>query len=285
MKKIAVLIFICIGFNLKAQISKKFISAEINLGTVTYVGDLSNGIKSTKPSLSMGIDYHLNNRISVKGTLFQGWINDNDKNSNDELRKLRNLSVKTHLSELSLQFVYRILATSRRPKYRPKFIPFLSFGIGVLNFNPKTDYFGKTYSLQKLGTEGQFLPNSIIKPYSTNVFVLPIDIGFEIKVNTKMSISVKGGLRLPNTDYLDDVSSNVPDLELLNAQNSLAAAFANRTNENLSNGIPFSNNQVHSSDYRVFNSNKPRGDNLKRDIYYTVSFGFFYILENNNRKE
>lgn len=65
---------------------------------------------------------------------------------------------------------------------------------------------GISYSLQPLGTEGQFvLPSR--DPYSRVQVALPLGVGFAFRITDDINLNVELSYRRSFTDYMDDVSS------------------------------------------------------------------------------
>jgi hypothetical protein len=82
---------------------------------------------------------------------------------------------------------------------RPR-INFYGFiGIGLLYFNPKTEYQGEKIALQPLQTEG-------VK-YSKFAPVIPYGLGGKVMLSPFLNIGIEAGYRKAFTDYLDDVST------------------------------------------------------------------------------
>ena len=110
----------------------------------------------------------------------------------------------------------------RRHKTRNSYVYF-SVGVGVFWFNPKALYGGTWYELQKLGTEGQGLPNGA-KKYSRISISIPMVIGVRFIVGKKMTIGLEYNFRKTFTDYIDDVSTTYYDNNLLKQSNGVVAA-------------------------------------------------------------
>ena len=93
-----------------------------------------------------------------------------------------------------------------------RFTPYVTFGVGVFNYDPYAYLANKKYYLRTLGTEGQgssLYPDR--KPYSSMAFSVPVGVGFKYALNYRMNVGFEIVHRFTNTDYLDDVSKTYPD--------------------------------------------------------------------------
>lgn len=104
-------------------------------------------------------------------------VNITDKNSN------RILTYELYLT-------YNLFATQ-------SFVPYIFAGIGYMNHEPAG---GDT------GYEGP-LPNNAAGIYEKNNIVIPFGLGFEKYITDNLVFNGRATLRLTNTDYLDDLSS------------------------------------------------------------------------------
>ncbi len=181
------------------------------VGVMNYLGDIqgnqgkgTNNLKdlnlpNSKPVFGFFYTYYPDfekSRIAWKININSGTIHGADSliedNGGDELeRKRRNLSFKTRINELFLSAEFYFL--------RKKFRPYLTTGIGISQFNPKT-YDDGWVRLQPLQTEG-------IR-YSTTTLSFPIGGGFKYYTNNNKVLTVEVLYRKAFTDYLDDVSTN-----------------------------------------------------------------------------
>jgi hypothetical protein len=189
-------------------------------GTANYYGEMVNPgeFGTLKPNIAAGAEYYMTNRISVRAELTWFQLSGNDAKADDD-RKERNLSFKSNNIELSVLGAINLTPMGLRFYQRTK-LNFHGFaGLGLLYFNPKAEYQGKTYALQPLQTEN--------KKYSRFQPVIPVGIGARIKLDPFFNILVEAGYRFTFTDYLDDASSTrYPDGALL--KSDLARALSDR---------------------------------------------------------
>ena len=214
----------------------------LGLGFTTYWGDLNSPGVTSNLSNNSGLAIQLsarkmlNNIFGVKGAFTYGSMKGDDANSNVDWQRLRNLSFKSTISELSLmgEFHPFNLISGKINTLSP----YMTAGVSGLRFNPKTIYNGNYVSLQPLGTEGQGIVGMPDK-YSLYAFSVAIGGGMKLIINDKMSINGDIIMRSSNTDYLDDVSTNYVNYDDLSASNgSISAILANRMHEFLGQSEP-----------------------------------------------
>ena len=90
---------------------------------------------------------------------------------------------------------------------------------------------GRTYNLQPLGTEGQYIiEGDYPAPYQRTQINVPMGIGMNLRFSSQLGVGMELGYRRTFTDYLDDVSTVYPDPDqLVEASGSLALALSNRS--------------------------------------------------------
>jgi hypothetical protein len=103
---------------------------------------------------------------------------------------------------------------------------FAVLGVGVSRFNPQSNFDGTWHDLRPLRTEGQGLESGP-EPYSRFATVIPMGIRIAYEVNKEWTFGLEVMHRVTFTDYMDDVSGNYYDNELLREEmGDLAAYFA-----------------------------------------------------------
>lgn len=180
---------------------ERSIIGSVGLGTATYYGELANpgDYLDAKPAVNIGMQYFLNNRISVRSDLTWFQIEGNDAKADDASRVRRNLSFKASNIELNAMGSINLAPHGQRYYQRPRLNFYAMAGIGMLYSNPTAEYQGKKYALQPLQTEG-------VK-YSRFNFVIPYGLGTRIMLNPFTNLVFEGIMRTTFTDYLDDVST------------------------------------------------------------------------------
>ncbi len=176
--------------------------AVVGVGTSTYFGELANpkDYIDARPTLNVGLQYYVTNRISVRSELNWFQLSGDDAKADIESGRIeRNLSFISNNFELNAVGIIQLGPHGQRFYQRPK-LSFYGFaGIGLLYFNPKTDYQGQKVALQPLQTEG-------VK-YSKFAPVIPYGLGAKLMLGPFLNVSIEGGYRKVFTDYLDDVST------------------------------------------------------------------------------
>jgi hypothetical protein len=170
-------------------------------GTTNYFGEMVNpgSWGTTRPNVIIGAEYHLSNRVALRGEFSWFQISGNDADANDD-RTERNLNFTSNNFELNVAGAVYLLPQGVRFYQRSKLNPYVFAGIGLLYMNPTTrDDAGQKHALQPLKTEGV--------SYSRFQPVIPFGGGVKIKVDPFFNVILEGGYRLTFTDYLDDVSS------------------------------------------------------------------------------
>lgn len=199
-----VLFFIANLFYAKAQEGWQ---VEIMPGVAVYRGDLSQGpfsLKSVGPGFNANVKYDFGDMVVLRGGIGWGMLQGDDQQSKKEYIRIRNLSFKTMVAELSLCAEVNLLDPEAYYAY-----PYLLTGVGVFRFNPYAyDNNHKKVNLQPLGTEGQGLPQYPGRhKYSLTQLFIPFGGGWKYNVKGKYAVSFEMAVRYLFTDYLDDVST------------------------------------------------------------------------------
>jgi hypothetical protein len=271
--KILAVFILFIAFNqLNAQVSKSYISLGPSLGATNYKGDLDDDftLRFTKPGLGAVFNWHFHPNFRFRLSYFHGWMGAADSVSKIPARNWRNLSFRSRIDEVSAQLVYDLLGSSRRPKYRPVYTPYVFAGVAVYNYNPQAKLNGTWYNLHDYGTEGQKLPGATNK-YSLTQIAIPVGLGFKYKLNNYWDLSLEMGVRKLFTDYLDDVSDRYVDpQEMLRQQGAIPMQLSDRsifTNF----GANYSNS--------AYRENITRGFKNQKDWYFYTGFIVTYVIE------
>lgn len=193
-------------------------------GGAGYMGDLNpnNPVKVSGVAAGAFVKYNFNRYLSAKLNYTYGSISATDSTSSKKQFRDRNLSFTTKLSEVSLIAEFNFMEYMASVTNN-KYTPFIYVGVGLVNYNPQTNYNGQTYDLQPLQTEGQ------AKPYSNSALSIPYGIGIKYNFSGQWNLAADIGYRQPRTDYLDDVSGNYPNKSTFS--NSVAAALSDRSGE------------------------------------------------------
>lgn len=198
-----------------------------------YIGDLNRTRHFVDSKLAGGLifRYNLSTRHSLRFTANYGnvFAFDADSKSSDQVN--RNLSFKSRIIELAAGFEINILKYRINDMKYP-FTPYFFYQLAYARINPKAEINGNEVALQPLGTEGQGtgIPGTKSRRYNLNQFTVPLGIGFKFNLRKRVAISIEYGIRKTFTDYLDDVSGNYLDPDILAASNGpLSADLADRS--------------------------------------------------------
>jgi opacity protein-like surface antigen len=267
------------------------IIASFGLGTSTYFGDLNDpGDKFDTPfNVNIGLEYFLNNHISLRSELTYFRLNGDDADSDTDGRVRRNLSFESNNGELNFVGIFNLRPNGRRFYQRPPVNVYAFAGIGVAYFNPRGEVpqnyvggnglngatiplqdAGEMVALQPLNTEGA--------DYNRVTMVIPFGGGLRFKAGPYFNIAVEAGYRLTFTDYLDDVSTNYRDQTEF-GDNYLAAAMADRRPEIGLPRLPTGNIRGDDSDndgYMLYN--------IKLEFYLPTHILSTSKLERNRRR-
>lgn len=216
------------------------------IGASTYQGDISPlewrvSFEGAHVARGMFLSLGLNEFISVKGRYFTANISASDENAISDFRSQRNLHFKSSIREFSVVGELNLLGIV--PSLRKfKFQPFVNAGIGIFKFNPQAKYRGVWYDLQPLGTEGQGLPGSDKEPYNLTQLSIPMGFGLKYTFNDELVIAFEVSPRWTFTDYLDDVSTEYPDLDKLGQfHGDIAVNLSYRSEKPIDAGVSIDN--------------------------------------------
>ena len=234
MKKIilTILIFLTVT-GLKAQTHGLYIA----IGGNIFFGDLGGGEKNSSHILGLGdADFASSNpavkldwqfkpykTLGLRAGVMISKVAGDDANSKNESAKNRNLSFRSNIMSycLSLDYYFvreKTLAKFEQVKFSDRLSVYFTVGFGLFRFNPQGFYGGQWYDLQPLCTEGQGTNctykngNGVFttadKPYSLTAFEIPFGLGFNIALNSEMSVGLELSFHFTTTDYIDDCSTN-----------------------------------------------------------------------------
>jgi len=279
--KLFIVLLIASPLVIKAQ----FVEIGLLLGGSNYLGDLSNEtvvLKETHLAASLFGRYNISPRWAVKGFGAYGHVSGDDKNFATETRlynenpsfefnRLRNLNFESDIFEFSVQMELNLIKNNLKDNSVRPFIPYLFGGIGVFNFNPKTQLNGNTIELHPLATEGQgSTAYNELKKYDLTAITIPIGIGFRQKIGDSFFLGVEGGIRITNTNYLDDVGGKYADAAVIRgATGANAELLADRSWEVRPQGT-----------LTPFNGDMARSDRsmLKTDAYFIFGVTLSYVF-------
>jgi opacity protein-like surface antigen len=269
MRKLTFIVLILTSQNLFAQF-------QIGpfLGAGGYLGDLNyTPAKRLKPAIGIAGLYEVSNRINLRGGITFGKLEGGDQWSGTAyLKENRNLSFTSNISEFSL--VAELTAFNLD---KINWSPYIFGGIALFHFNPYVKDSGTTVYLKPLSTEGQGLPEyPDRKPYSLTQFSIPFGGGIKYILSDNVILDLEFGLRKTSTDYLDDVSTNFIDPNILLQHRGQTAVRLSYRGDEVPGGISeFPDNGYPTKD-------TPRGNIKYKDWYYFTGFHLFFRLNGNS---
>ncbi|HPW65680.1 MAG TPA: DUF6089 family protein [Salinivirgaceae bacterium] len=263
------------------------------VGGTNFMGDLGGGksshwlldldMSATRPLFVVGGRYKILEPLAAGVSLSFGYLRGDDKWSNNEFRKRRNLNFRSPIVEFATYAEYHFLKEKferRAPRRRANFfslqtiksLPINAYvftGIGLFWFNPQgmaND--GKWYKLREIGTEGQYvIPTR--KPYKRIQVAIPFGVGARYAINRKFSIGLEYAGRFTFTDYIDDVSRNYVSTDFFT--DPIAQYLVNP-------GLPDENGNPYS-----VGPNDKRGNSLDDDYYMFTVITLSYKMRTGRR--
>ncbi|MCB0794944.1 MAG: hypothetical protein KDB88_09420 [Flavobacteriales bacterium] len=200
------------------------------IGT-NFIWDLE--ISQTRPGLSIGHRYYLRERLSLRTQLAYGIMAGNDNLTNEPARKNRNLSFRSDLFELAMMLEYHPFMEALGHLYdirgvkgqqSPRIGLYGFLGVGACYFNPQAKFNNAWVNLRPLSTEGQGLPGGPSE-YSNFSIVIPMGVGLRKQLSKVLSVGLEAQYTKTFTDYIDDVSGNYYDNDVILEQKGEVAAF------------------------------------------------------------
>jgi len=241
----------------------------IGIGAGHYFGDLNTRAHINRPKIAATAFFRKNfgNYIALRvGASFAQLGYSDIYNTHNDYMKARNLSFNSNVWELALQGDFNFFRfMPGEPGYN--FTPYITFGIGVFNYDPFAMLDGQKHFLRPLNTEGQgnaLYPDR--KPYGSMAFSIPFGAGFKYCINESINIGFELVHRVTGTDYLDDVSTTYVDPSVFPP---------------LPGGAPSPAYLLHDRSYEVGEPigiiGRQRGISTQKDQFIT---GIFYISFN-----
>ncbi len=207
----------------------------INAGANTFMGDLGGNkgegkpfikdfsTKTIKPLFGVSLAYNPEFWAAIKGGINFTSVSGADSliQNNGGLEKWRynrNLSFKSSIIEAYIAAdIYPLLIVNKESSLT-QLAPFVSVGIGVFHFNPRTQLNGEWIDLQPLHLEGQgFKEYPSRKVYTLTQPYIPVAVGLKYYVNNQIGLSAGMNFRHTFTDYIDDISTTYIDPNLFDS--------------------------------------------------------------------
>lgn len=316
MKTRWILILVIMCFSLQGQ-AQRWIRERnhvvVGLAATNFMGDLGGSrdigtqgpkdfdLKGTRPGLTLGYRYHLQEFVALKGTMAFAYIYSNDHFTPQQHRNNRNIHFRASVFEISGQAEYyfwelEVLGDRyRRITRSPGWIGFrlklyLFAGIGGFYFEPQGRFEGADfdkenfshilpegghlppdgwYNLRPLRTEGQgyFDTRDKYSPFGIN---FPMGLGATFSLSPRMDVTLEYGFRKTFTDYIDDVSTTYIDPKVFDQifKDDPMKAFL---------GKYFSNPTWNSQDPQTlpgYQRGNPHNEDAYMFLFTTISYKF-----------
>ena len=226
--------FLAFSFLIQFNGISQYTEAGIFGGVSNYIGDLAPKfmeVKEYAPAFGAFGRHNFTGHFSVKLHFYKGVLQGSDSHSQiTKGNRTRNLSFRSDIYELGLQVEYNFLDYNAVIANHLT-TPYIFAGVAGFYFNPQAQYDRQWFDLQPLGTEGQGL-EGYAKPYQKYSIGIPMGIGVKFNLTHSVNIGLETGMRKTFTDYIDDVSTTYPDLQVLSEEKGgFAAALSYRTPE------------------------------------------------------
>lgn len=243
----------------------------VTLGGAHYFGDLNNRAAFNRPRPALGLFFRkqFGNYVSARISGHYAQLGYSDIYSKNEFQRLRNLSFNTNIYEVAVQGDFNFFKFLPQDPAR-NFTPYVTLGVGLMNFDPYAYLDGQKNYLRPLGTEGQTIGYQGRKPYSTTAVVIPFGVGIKYNLTEKINISFEVAHRFTFTDYLDDVSTTYAGIGSFqsgpNNTFSEAQLLQDRSYELTKDGNAF------------FSQGQQRGFSKQKDQYLIAEIGISFNL-------
>jgi hypothetical protein len=146
--------------------------------------------------------------------------------------KERNLNFSSQVSEGSLDVQYLIT-----PLDQHVFTPYIFAGIAIYHYDPYTfDSAGTKYYLKPLSTEGEGFVSGR-NDYSLTQFSIPFGVGLKMPLSDDINVGFEIGYRKLFNDYVDDVSTDFVDENVLLANRGAKAVELSYRGDELKGGV------------------------------------------------
>ena len=268
MRKVVILSLFILTFKAPAVAQREAVVQEgelgISFGAAHYFGDINNRSAIDKPNPVVGVYFkkQFGKYVAVRVSGHYAEVGYSDTYSNIAFQRRRNLDFNSQIWEMAVQGDFNFFNfIPGDPAY--KFTPYVTMGVGSINFDPYTYLNGQKYFLRNLGTEGQgsaLYPER--KPYRNQAFCFPLGMGIKYNLGKNINLSFEITHRFTSTDYLDDVSSSYAG----------TAAFPLLPNGNISPAFLLQD-RSYETGIPIGQAGKQRGFSEQKDQYIFAEIG------------
>jgi len=216
-----------------------FFHGDVGYNALSF-GNTDKLFLNSKAALGLIFRQNINTRIGLNLYIKKSEISSYDSNSEDLFIVMRNLDFKSNLLEFAANFEFNFSPYQIGSKKFNTSI-YVFTGISGFKFNPTGYYDGNWIELQPLGTEGQgtFLYPEREK-YNLFSIGIPIGLGYKFNLKNNIALNISWSWTLTRTDYIDDVSLDYVNPNILSEQ---AQNLANKSSTFFSEGSQRGNSQ------------------------------------------
>jgi hypothetical protein len=181
---------------------------------LNYVGFNDLNFKSTSFSGTLGYRYRFNKLFATVSCFNIGRLQENDADSRDLVKRQRNLHFRTTIMDYQQRLEMTILGSFG--KHTKQIYGF--GGAGVCYFKPKAEYNGEWVELKPLKTEGEGIEGLSVKNYSLFSPIVSLGFGFRYGIGETFRLGIEASYTKTFTDYIDDVSGDYVNPDLLDSE-------------------------------------------------------------------
>lgn len=185
----------------------------VGMGSNSYYGDLSgfrHSFKAINYQFTFGVSYRFNKRITAQASYRILRLAASDEESSIESfgRKKRHLSFRSMVHEFGITGTFDIFNFDFKhtPDYSHAtgFYPYLLAGVGLIHYNPTTEYNGQVYELRPLITSREKAEGL---KYGSWAAYTTYGVGGKLKVSSFICFGMELTYTNTFTDNLDDLIS------------------------------------------------------------------------------
>ena len=197
------------------------------------IADIDWPLTLKSPTVMGAYRMRLTKKWAYRAMFTYARIQGSDQQTGNLFRNYRNLHFRSNIFELSqcIEFGYSIDRVGKRYnipglngfKNKSTYL-YVYGGIGALYFNPKAQHNeGGWVALQPLGTEGQLVSDTL-RQYRRITATIPFGGGVRFLITKRLNIGVEVSYRKVFSDYLDDVSGDYYNNDVIRSVSGDVAA-------------------------------------------------------------
>ncbi|MDJ1467398.1 hypothetical protein [Xanthocytophaga flava] len=168
---------------------------EIGIGPTAYKGDLASSYRKWASAFYIGVKFNRKHRVNGHLNLAIGSITGQNPSyvftGESETTPTPNLYFKTTFFSLNYDLQINLIKT-------PRWIVYVSQGIGFMRYNPKDEY-GNNF-------QDQLNTRAANETYGSISAILPTQAGVIYLLPNGYGAGIQGGWLNTQTDYLDNIS-------------------------------------------------------------------------------